>query len=84
MRLKCVGVVANTLSGYRAMKCRWSAWKLEVELIALAIIVILATTNLWLISFHKIGAGNPLVTKCRWEECDCHALNCLTKLVIIF
>lgn len=33
---------------------------------------------------HKIGAGNPLVPKGGWEECDCRALNCLTKLVIIF
>ena len=34
--------------------------------------------------FHKIGAGNPTIPKGGWEECDCHALNCLTKLVIIF
>ena len=36
------------------------------------------------IKVHKIGAGNPLIPKGGWEECDCHALNCLTKLVNIF
>ena len=33
---------------------------------------------------HKIGAGNQLIPKGGLEECDCHALNCLVKLVIIF
>ena len=46
------------------------------------ILFLLRATQIY--RFHKIGAGNPLMPKARWEECDCHALNFLTKLVIIF
>lgn len=34
--------------------------------------------------FHKIGAGNQLIPKGGLEECDCHALNWLVNLIIIF
>jgi hypothetical protein len=33
---------------------------------------------------HKIIAGNKLIPKGGFEECDCHALNWLIKLANIF